>query len=251
MRHLMKFSTRSGVTRSLLASTMCLAIFLLSSSNGVQAGVIPSVGGAVMFGPNAGTGPGLGTVVVPAIFTPSVNNDNVAPPSPLDNNIVVPIKRFDFPGFIDIVFNVLPSSGVTEYAAYESVDNNTGSDWYRYHMVLGFGFGPGFVPSGPGDGLDFDLGPPAGNDSPPSSSVMPIVIRPTADELVFLGGVHSTGAESYQFRIDVPDFPVPPGPGPGPTFTIRQFPILVPEPSAFVLSILFACGGLVMGRQRR
>ena len=44
----------------------------------------------------------------------------------LDNNIFVPIKRFDHNGYIDIEFHVAPSGGVTEYQVFESVDNNTG-----------------------------------------------------------------------------------------------------------------------------
>jgi hypothetical protein len=48
-----------------------------------------------------------------------------------------------------------------------------------------------------------------------------------ADALSYMTGTHSTGAETYLFRVDVPDLA-------GGTFTLRQIPI-VPEPSTLVL----------------
>jgi hypothetical protein len=187
-------------------------------------------------------GPGLGTVAVPAIVTVQPNNDDVPSPNFLDNNIFVPIKRFDFNGNIDIEFFVVPSGGVTEYQVFESVDNNTGVPWNNYVMMLGHGLGPLFVPSLPGDGLDFDTGPPGGNNLPPVSSAMPLVARPNEDVLVFSGGLHGAGAESYQFRVDVPDVPTP-----APfmsRFTIRQIPRPVPEPSAIMLVSMALVGAM-------
>ena len=51
-----------------------------------------------MFGTEAGTGPGMGDVSVPVILTLNLDNDNQPGGGPLDNNITVPIKRFDHPG---------------------------------------------------------------------------------------------------------------------------------------------------------
>jgi hypothetical protein len=188
-------------------------------------------------------GPGLGTVAVPAIITVNPNNDNVPNPQLGDNNIFVPIKRFDHVGGIDIEFFVQPSDGVTEYKVFESVDNNTGVPWSSYRMVLGYGLGANFQPSGPGDGLDFDI---PHMDTPATSSVMPIVGRPNEDTLVFSGGVHGTGAESYQFRIDVPDVPTV---NFFSRFTIRQIPIAVPEPASLLL-IGLVVAGLAAARKR-
>lgn len=188
-------------------------------------------------------GPGLGTVAVPAIFTVQPNNDNVPDPNKLDNNLFVPIKRFDNPGYIDIEFFVSPSSGVTEYQVFESIDNNTGVNWSSYQMVLGYGLGAGFQKSSAGDGLDFDA---PTYDVPPSSSAMPLVGTPDEDTLVFSGALHGGGAESYQFRIDVPDVPTADFFS---RFTIRQIPQLVPEPSS-VLLVGIALSGLMAFRSR-
>src|SRR4051812_13987784 len=212
----------------LMMKTQCLSFvagLLVATAvltSGASAGVIT---GVTMFGPNAGTGPGLGTVAVPVVNTFSPNNDNTNPNLPNDNNIVVPIKRFDNIGPIDIEFLVQPSAGTTEYFVFESVDNNTGVPWNTYHMILGHGTGAGFMPSLSGDGLDFD---DPNYHPPPIASAMPVV-NISEDHLVFNGGIHGAGAESYRFRIDVPNFPL------GPGFTIRQFPVAVPEPATFAL----------------
>jgi hypothetical protein len=194
-----------------------------------SAGTIQSVPAPVA------SGSGLGTVAVPAIFTLTPANDDVAVAGVNDNNIFVPIKRFDHNGVIDIVFTVAPDNGVTEYNVFESVDNNTGTDWSTFTMSLGFGFGPGFMPSLAGDGLDFDA---PFYTSAPTSSVMPNVAK-SEDTLVFSGGVHMSGAESYQFRIDVPNLSAT---GALATFTIRQAPTPVPEPSTFALLGLAIAG---------
>jgi hypothetical protein len=187
------------------------------------------------------SGPGLGFVSVPAIFTLTPNNDNVPAPAVPDNNIVVPLKRFDFNDYIDIEFVVVPTGGVTEYQVTEFVDNNTGTDWSEYRMQLGFGVGPGFVVGPPADGLDFDA---PTFDTPPTSGALPVVVPLSEDELSFSGGIHGGGAQPYMFRIDVPDGPL----GVTYTFTLRQFPTPVPEPSTAVLVALAVVGLL---RRRR
>src|SRR6478609_11183527 len=68
------------------------------------------------------SGPGLGFVSIAAILTTNPNNDD-SPGALPDNNIVVPLKRFDSTGYIDIPFTITPTAGVTEYQVTEFVDN--------------------------------------------------------------------------------------------------------------------------------
>ncbi|HEX3598944.1 MAG TPA: PEP-CTERM sorting domain-containing protein [Lacipirellulaceae bacterium] len=188
------------------------------------------------------SGPGLGLASVSLISTLSPNNDNAPVPNPNDNNITVPIKRFDNVGEIDLVFAVDPSQGVSEYKVSEFVDNNTGSPWTSYHMQLGFGTGANFQLSALNDGLDFDF---PDYDTPPASAAFPFVATPDEDQLVFTGGIHAAGAQTYTFRIDVPDI----SGRAQPTFTLRQFPTAVPEPTTLALLGVVVLGGIATRRR--
>jgi len=187
----------------------------------------------------------LGFVNIAAILTTNPNNDD-SPGAQPDNNIVVPLKRFDSTGFIDIPFTLTASAGVTEYQFTEFVDNNTGFSWNKYTMQLGFGIGAAFTQvGGLLDGLDFDTGPPGGNTTPPTSVALATVTRPDEDTLVFSGGTQGSGAQQYQFRVDVSDLA-----GRGGTFTLRQQPTPVPEPATIVF-LGVALMGLTLNRRLR
>jgi PEP-CTERM motif-containing protein len=188
------------------------------------------------------SGPGLGFANVAAVVTVQANNDNVPSANGTDGNLVVPFKRFDSANFIDIEFTVLASDGTTEYKVSEFVDNNTGSAWSSYRMVLGFGTGANFIISPLGDGLDFDF---PNYDTPPTSGAFPTVLTPDEDQLVFTGGLHGGGAQPYNFRIDVPEL----SGRPTPKFTLREIPIVVPEPTTLILASVAALG-LMMYRRR-
>ena len=217
--------------RSIIAASLVTGLIF---SNHVVAGVI-----------TAGTvdpaSPGLGFASVPFVISLSPNNDN-SDDLNSGNNVDIVTKVFDTPEVIDIVFDVTTSGGVTEYRVSETVDNNTIAPWASYQMFLGFGTGAAFVLSGAGDGLDFDA--PPDNDPAPTSIPFASVDRPNEDTLVFFNGIHDSGARTYEFRIDVPD-DLPNG-----SFTLRQVPILVPEPSSFVVALL-ALAGMSWLRRRR
>src|SRR6478752_10335437 len=106
---------------------ICAGIFT------AQAGVFVASAGAGQINASpapVASGPGLVFVNIAAILTTNPNNDD-SPGALPDNNIIVPLKRFDSTGFIDIPFSLTPSEGVTEYQFTEFVDNNTGSNWNK------------------------------------------------------------------------------------------------------------------------
>jgi hypothetical protein len=177
----------------------------------------------------------LGLVIVPGIVTANPNNDNQVGGEPItDNNLVIPLKRFDKNDYIDLVFTVTPSDGVTEYKVTEFVDNNSGISWSRYKMQLGSGTGSSFVAATSG-ALDFDA--PSYDAAPTSVSLPAVTTSPF--ELTFSGGSQGTGASPYTFRLDVPDLATVGGPA---TFTLRQIPTAIPEPGTFAISALGLIG---------
>jgi hypothetical protein len=180
--------------------------------------------------------------VASTTFSPpsSPNNDDVFGPSP--NAVFVHQKDYVGMGPVDLMFGVLDTGGVTEYLVTESVFNNTGLNWGSYHIELGFGHGAGFVNSTSGDGLDFDA--PSFN-SPfffnPSPGFFPAVTV-AEDDILAYGGVmpYLSFAGNFLFTVDVPDGIT--------SFTIRQSPISVPEPST---GALLALGSLAVVMIRR
>ena len=206
-----------------------LIFFSLNFTLDARAGLISSTTAPVA------SGPGLGLVIVPGIVTANPNNDNQVGGEPItDNNLVIPLKRFDHNDYIDLVFTVTPSDGVTEYKVTEFVDNNTGIGWSSYKMQLGSGTGTSFVAATSG-ALDFDA---PFYDAAPTSPALPTVAT-SPFELTFSGGSQGTGASPYTFRLDVPDLATVGGPA---TFTLRQIPTPIPEPGTFAIAALGLIG---------
>jgi hypothetical protein len=209
-----------------------------------------SFAGVIVSGAADPLSPGLGIVTIPLILTSSPGNDNTADANS-NNNITIATKAFEHNDYIDIVFTVTPTApfstpgSITEYRVVETVDNATGLPWSSYNMQLGFGTGAGFVPSLAGDSLDFDA--PPDNDPPPTSGIMPTVVRPTEDSLLYTGGIHGAIQHTYEFHIDVPNLA-------GDStyqFTLRQAPVpVVPEPGTIALLGLALCGTAACRKSR-
>jgi hypothetical protein len=81
---------------SSLTSKIVVIALICTISSTALAGIIP------INGVQSISGPGLGTVSVPIILTANPDNDNQLGGGPLDNNITIPIKRFDKSSYIDI-----------------------------------------------------------------------------------------------------------------------------------------------------
>jgi hypothetical protein len=185
---------------------------------------------------------GVASVAGISISPPSSpNNHDVVGPSP--NNIYIAQKDYVGIGPVDLVFDTLDTGGITEYLVTEGVFNHTGVNWGSYHIELGFGHGTSFVPSAPGDGLDFDA---PNFNSPfffdPSPGFFPMATV-TEDNILAFGGVMPdlSYAGNFLFTVDVPDGIT--------SFTIRQSPIGVPEPSTCALLALGAVALAIMKRR--
>lgn len=192
--------------------------------------------------------PGIYSIAGQSVSTPNPGNNDVVGDG--NTNVLSILQKHYFGAVggavapVDIVLTVADDGlGTTEYRVNENVQNSTGIDWSGYRVVLGFGVGAGFVQSTPGDGLDFDDEDNSTIVFDPMPADFSTVTRPSEDELVASGGTLLNGQFSgtdFVFHIDVPD---------GITeFTLRQQPILVPEPGSLTLLSLVALAGL---RRRR
>jgi hypothetical protein len=225
--------------KAFLKWSVCATSWVVLIVGTASAGVITH-SLAIPPGPNpVASGPGMGAVSVPIVNTLSPNNDNVPGALP-DNNVDINLKRFDFADYIDIVFTVDLSGATTEYRVAEFVDNNTGVPWSQFVMQLGTGSGLGFTLATPISGLDFD---DPTYDTPPTSTAM--TISSTAFNQLVFSGFHGPGAQQYNVRIDVPDLLTRFS-----TFTLRQFPIRVPEPGSLAL-VGIGLAGLAFCRRGR
>jgi hypothetical protein len=208
------------VNRTLVAASVAIAC--VGFSEPLHAGKITG------FSWTSGIASIAGIVAPPPI---DPNNDDVIGLSP--NVVQILQKDYTGIGFIDIVFEVMDSGGVTEYAIVEGVQNNTGSDWASYHVQLGFDTGADFEISPPDDGLDFDA--PFYNSTisfDPTPSFPFPSYTPSEDVIDAFGPPGQLDLqyrEPFVFHIDVPDGIT--------SFTLRQYPVAVPEPTTALLAL--------------
>ncbi len=221
------------MTTKQLLSGVGVTALALSCGGTLQAGEITA------FTPFPGINSIAGVIISPLA---APNNDDVAGTSP--NDLFVTQKDYIAIGAVDIVFDVKPTGGVTEYSIREGVSNSTGVDWSGYTIQLGFGTGADFVLSTPGDGLDFDS--PDYNSPLDFTVFFSTAINTTEDEIVASGGVFPNGMFSipyFLFSIDVPDGIS--------KFTLRQFPTAVPEPMSASMLAMLGVGALTRRARRR
>ncbi len=202
-----------------------------------RAGIISGSAGSTTTG-------GVAFVLVnpPAASAPNNDNSSASPNTVVlsKNLIAVPLGAV-----VDIVFNVLPSAGVTEYRFSETVTNNT-IPWSSYRIELGYGTRGSFVPSSLGDGLDFDFP----NQDPTPTSTAFTTFNHQSETLDFTGGTVSFGGTvGFSFSIDMPDLP-------GGQFTLRQIPNftpqqIVPAPSTLTLVGMGTVGVVLACRRKR
>ncbi len=205
--------------KTTIRSLFCLAVALAASVPvGLRAGEVTG------FTWYSGVASLAATSVGPLV---NPNNDDVAGAS--SNTVFVTQKDYFAIGPVDIEFTVTNSGGVSEYLFTEGVYNNTGVNWGAYHIELGFGHGVGFVASTSGDGLDFDspnFNSPF-NFNPGGSFFSSVSVM--EDDVFASAGVmpYLSFAGYFRFTVDVPDGIT--------SFTVRQSPVAVPEPSSFAL----------------
>lgn len=188
---------------------------------------------------DSASGPGLQSLSFNNIVVGTANNDNVVGAS--GNQILINQKAFGVSDYIDMDFTVDTSGGTTEYVLVEGLANNTADIWSSYRIELGFGLGASFVPSVSGDGLDFDS---PDFDSPAELAIPFFADLVFGEDVITLedGAMGPLSFSNLTFSLDVPDGIS--------SFTIRQIPIVVPEPSSALL-ILGGLIGLARTRHRQ
>ncbi|MEM6260575.1 MAG: choice-of-anchor F family protein [Planctomycetota bacterium] len=183
--------------------------------------------------------PGIYSIAGQSVATPNPNNGEFVGVGNLNELSILQKHYFAaLPGPsvapVDIVLTVTDTGvGTTEYVVIENVQNSTGVDWIGYRVVLGFGVGGSFVQSTPGDGLDFDDEDNSPINFAPLPADFTVITRPSEDEIVATGGTlldGQFGGTDFVFHLDVPDGIS--------EFTLRQQPILIPEPSSAAAMLL-------------
>lgn len=213
-----EFMSAKRKTIAALSALICGAMGVLAAPSGaalITPGPYTSIGTA---------GNGTATVIS-------------APPN---SDITSAGKSFTSIGPLDFVFPVTYSDNFStvNYFVSEGVTNNTTSTWSDYHEQIGNGSGGQFTLGSNPVTFVIPVDSTYSNTAFPGRSV-------STDEIDYSGGAVAPGeAITLTFSITVPDNGTSPY-----SFTLRQFPTVVPEPASFSLLAL-ASTGLLARRKR-
>lgn len=145
---------------------------------------------------------------------------------------------------IDLVVNLSPTGGITEFEMGVGVTNHTGSIWNSFRLEIGLGTDP-FVINPDPDNLDFDTSDCEVAPNSPLRWFAPIS-RPWSEDsitLLSIGSGDSLGSNEstdITYYIDIPDGIS--------QFTLRHTPI--PEPTSLAAMAVMAAGMLLRRRCR-
>ncbi|NQU23146.1 MAG: PEP-CTERM sorting domain-containing protein [Candidatus Nealsonbacteria bacterium] len=158
-------------------------------------------------------------------------------------------KEFTAMGPIDTQFSLEPGgASIMGLFIREEITNNTGVAWGDYHFQLGFGLGDEFTPSGVDDGLSFVIDNPMLYQSD-HSIAFPNNLPGNPDgqgwdSWDFWGGnVQPNGTVILGLQLA--------DTGQRSSFTLRQQPSPIPEPSTLILLTMGAVGLQAYGWRRR
>lgn len=194
--------------------------------------------------------PGIYSIAGQSVATPNPGNGEHVGDD--NTNVLTIVQKHYFAALpgpsvapVDIRFTVIDSGlGTTEYKVIENVQNSTGVDWSGYRVELGFGVGGSFVQSTAGDGLDFDDEDNSAIVFDPMPADFSIISRPNEDVIIASGGTllnSEFSGTDFIWHIDVPDGIS--------EFTLRQQPVLVPEPGS--AAVLLLAGAALIRRRAR
>ncbi|NOY44352.1 MAG: VPLPA-CTERM sorting domain-containing protein [Deltaproteobacteria bacterium] len=166
-----------------------------------------------------------------SIATGEANNDDFTGTGTDNPNRVTIEKAFTSIGYLDVMFSVQDSDGVTEYFFSETVANQSGSPWTDYHIELWVYDSQGnLVPSSDFDFLDFNTGSSGADPDPVPTSGAFLDLTHGGNEILWENGeLADAETATFTFSIDVPD-------GVN-AFVLRQRPsvTVVPEPASMLL----------------
>jgi hypothetical protein len=154
------------------------------------------------------------------------------------------------PFAVEIEVGMTAPGGEVVLALDKFVKNFSSTEFFAFDLVLGTGLGPGFMPSGPGDGLNF-ISAPMPKEEMGNFPIPPIAMPPGMPDMLSFGpGLQMTGGDEAGYWLALTVSDAIDGVIDGVAkFTLLQVPMAIPEPGSAAL-LLFAMAGLTRKRRR-